>query len=164
MNPIQGQVEFKYFLNEEPYKYSKDLVHNQNISIKTDLVDLNVFQYYSLFCSFLRAIGFDDYTIIRGAANTVFNEIVSDETLAKLSKEYDFSVDERQYLTDEQRKTISDYLESDEDEIKESYTKREEDIIELAKNIIKEQKQKIKEQEEFLDEWANRYNDAWGKN
>lgn len=164
MTTETGYVEFKYHLNHPPYKYSDDLVNKQNITIRADSTDLNVFQYYSLFKSFLRSISFDEYNIMRGAANVVFNEEVDDKTLVKLSKEFDFNVDDVEpcYLSEEQKKEIFSYFEKGDFKSK-SFTSKELEILDIAFQHIAEQKDKIREQEGIIEEWVIRYDEQWGK-
>jgi hypothetical protein len=164
MTSDSGYIEFRCHRNDPPYKYNEDLVNKQDIVIRTDSTDLNVFQYFNLFKSFLRAISFDNYNILRGAAGIVFNEEADDKTLEKLGREFDFTAGDLapSYLTEDQKKSVTVYLEQGQLE-SDTFSLKEIEILDIARNIIREQQEKIKEQEEFLEEWANRYNDEWSK-
>lgn len=163
MTSDNSYIEFRYHLDHPPYKFSEDAVNKQDIHIRTDNTDLNVFQYFNLFQSFLRAISFDNFNILRGAASIVFSEFTSDKDLEKLSREFDFTVDgtEPTYLSEQQKKAVTVYLEEgilDTDTL----NLREIEILDLARNIIKDQQDKIKEQEEIIEEWTIRYDEQWG--
>lgn len=164
MTSDSSYIEFKCHRNGPPYKYNEDLVNKQDIVIRTDSTDLNVFQYFNLFTSFLRAISFNNYNILRGAASVVFNEMTDDKTLEKLGREFDFTPDDLapSYLTEDQKKSVTVYLEKGQLE-SDTFSLKEIEILDIARNIIREQQENIKEQEEFLEEWANRYNDEWSK-
>lgn len=163
MTSDPSYIEFRYHLDHPPYKYSEDLVNKQDIVIRTDSTDLNVFQHYNLFTSFLRAISFDDYNILKGAAGVVFNESVDDKTLEKLSREFDFTLDDLipSYLTEDQKKSVTVYLETDQLKT-DTFSLKEIEILDIARNIIREQQEKIKEQDEIIEEWTIRYDEQWG--
>lgn len=164
MTSDPSYIEFRYYRNDSPYKFNNDLVSKQDITIRTDCIDSNVFQYYNLFQSFLRAISFDDFNILRGAASIVFSECTSDKDLEKLSREFDFNLDDLgpSYLTNEQKKSVSGYLEEGQLE-SDTFSLKEIEILDLARNLIKEQQDKIKEQEEIIEEWVIRYNKQWNE-
>lgn len=169
MTSDPGYIEFRYYLNDPhylidpPYDSSHELIHKQDIVIRTDDVHLNVFQYFNLFQSFLRAISFDNFDILRGAASIVFSEFTSDKDLEKLSKEFDFTPDFAEpplYLTKEEKKVVNVYLEEGQLE-SDTFSLKEIEILDIARNMIKDQQDKIKEQEEIIEEWVKRYNKEW---
>lgn len=164
MTSDSSYIEFRYHLNDPPYKASDELVNKQDIVVRTDDTHLNVFQYFNLFQSFLRAISFDNSNILRGAASIVFSEFTSDKDLRKLSREFDFNVDDLGpvYLTEEQKKAVAVYFEEGQLE-SDSFSLKEIEILSIARNIIKDQQDKIKEQEEIIEEWVTRYNKEWSE-
>lgn len=163
MTSDNSYIEFRYHLDHPPYKFAEDVVNKQDIHIRTDNTDLNVFQYFNMFQSFLRAISFDNFNILRGAASIVFSEFTSDKDLEKLSREFDFTLDgtEPTYLSEQQKKAVTVYLEEGQLE-SDTFSLKEIEILDIARNLIKDQQDKIKEQEEIIEEWTIRYDEQWG--
>ena len=83
-------------------KYFPEIVNQQKIVIEAPAQDLNVHQYFSLFKSFLRAIDFNEYSIIDGAARLAFNDCNDQAQMQKLMNEYDLQ-DKQAYTDDECR-------------------------------------------------------------
>ena len=82
-------------------KYFPEIVDKQIITIEAPAHDLNVWQHFELFKSFLRAIGFDDYGIMDGACRVAFNDCNREDDMKKLMEEYD--------LQDKQFYSVDDY-------------------------------------------------------
>jgi hypothetical protein len=72
-----------------PSKYFPEIIDKQTITIEAPACDLNTHQYFELFKSFLRAIGFDDYGIMDGACRVAFNDCNREDDMKKLMKEYE---------------------------------------------------------------------------
>jgi len=85
-----------------PSKYFPELVDRQTITIEAPAQDLNTHQYFELFKSFLRAVGFDDYGIMDGACRVAFNDCNREDDMKKLMEEYE--------LQDKQPYTYEDIL------------------------------------------------------
>ena len=75
--------------DSSPSQYFPEMVDQQTIVIEAPAQDLNVHQYFSLFKSFLRAIDFDEYNIMDGAARLAFNDCNDEAQMKKLMNEYD---------------------------------------------------------------------------
>lgn len=153
-----GTITFSYKINEPPYKHSENLVHSQEVIVKTDLTDLNVHQYYTLFKNFLKGVGFSEYVIADGAAGTLFDEFTPDETLKKLSDKYDFILEqpEQQYLTKNETMAAKIYLETGNLDGK-LFDFKIIQVLDEARNIVKDLQDKVKEQEEIIEEWVTKY-------
>ena len=82
-------------------KYFPEIVDKQTITIEAPAQDLNTHQYFELFKSFLRAVGFDEYGIMDGACRVAFNDCNREDDMEKLMGEYD--------LQDKQTYTDDDY-------------------------------------------------------
>ena len=82
-------------------KYFPEIVDKQTITIEAPAQDLNTHQYFELFKSFLRAVGFDEYGIMDGACRVAFNDCNREDDMEKLMKEYD--------LQDKQFYSVDDY-------------------------------------------------------
>ena len=85
-----------------PSQYFPEIVDQQKIVIEAPAQDLNVHQYFSLFKSFLRAIDFNEYNIIDGAARLAFNDCNDEAQMKKLMNEYDLQ-DKQAYDDDDAR-------------------------------------------------------------
>ena len=73
-----------------------DLIEDQDISMQVPSTEMNIHQYFNLFRSFLRAIGFCDKTIMKGAVHLAFTDSINLETeeVRKIAKEYDLILSE----------------------------------------------------------------------
>lgn len=90
-----GHVKFLYHTEGSEYNsLYKDLVDNQTVEIQSPVTDLNIHQYFNLFNSFLRAVGFADETIMNGAAQCAFNEMRRVEDMRKVAENNDLILDE----------------------------------------------------------------------
>jgi hypothetical protein len=63
---------------------------------------LTVWQYFELFKSFLRAVGFDEYGIMDAACRVVFNDCNREDDMKKLMDEYELQ-DKQAYDDDDCR-------------------------------------------------------------
>ena len=99
-----ANVKLIYTNNSDssPSQYFPEMVDQQTIVIEAPAQDLNVHQYFSLFKSFLRAIDFNEYSIIDGAARLAFNDCNDQAQMQKLMNEYDLQ-DKQAYTDDECR-------------------------------------------------------------
>ena len=90
-----GYVKFLNHTEGSGYNSTyKDLVDNQSVEIQSPVTDLNIHQYFNLFNSFLRAVGFADETIMNGAAQCAFNEMRRVEDMRKVAENNDLVLDE----------------------------------------------------------------------
>jgi len=80
-------------------KYFPEIVDKQTITIEAPAQDLNTHQYFELFKSFLRAVGFDEYGIMDGACRVAFNDCNREDDMKKLMGEYDLQ--DKQLYTDD---------------------------------------------------------------
>ena len=99
-----ANVKLIYTNNSDssPSQYFPEIVDQQTIVIEAPAQDLNVHQYFSLFKSFLRAIDFDEYNIMDGAARLAFNDCNDEAQMKKLMNEYDLQ-DKQAYDDDDAR-------------------------------------------------------------
>ena len=99
-----ANVKLIYTNNTDPSpsQYFPEIVDQQKIVIEAPAQDLNVHQYFSLFKSFLRAIDFDEYNIMDGAARLAFNDCNDEAQMKKLMNEYDLQ-DKQAYDDDDAR-------------------------------------------------------------
>ena len=100
----KANVKLIYTNNTEPSpsQYFPEMLDQQTIVIEAPAQDLNVHQYFSLFKSFLRAIDFDEYNIMDGAARLAFNDCNDEAQMKKLMNEYDLQ-DKQAYDDDDAR-------------------------------------------------------------
>ena len=106
-------------------KYFPEIVDKQTITIEAPAHDLNVWQHFELFKSFLRAIGFAEYSIMDAACRTAFNDSNSQEQMKKVADEYDL------ILAEDYHKKLVEYDKQQDEEIK----KLEEEIRELKAKL-----------------------------
>ena len=99
-----ANVKLIYTNNTEPSpsQYFPEMLDQQTIVIEAPAQDLNVHQYFSLFKSFLRAIDFNEYNIMDGAARLAFNDCNDEAQMKKLMNEYDLQ-DKQAYDDDDAR-------------------------------------------------------------
>jgi hypothetical protein len=100
----KANVKLIYTNNTDssPSQYFPEMLDQQTIVIEAPAQDLNVHQYFSLFKSFLRAIDFDEYNIMDGAARLAFNDCNDEAQMKKLMNEYDLQ-DKQAYDDDDAR-------------------------------------------------------------
>jgi hypothetical protein len=116
-------------------EYFPEIVDKQTITIEAPAEDLNTHQYFELFKSFLRAVGFDEYNIMDGACQVAFNDCNREDDMKKLANEYDL------FLAEDYHKKLVEYDEQQdrdiaglENEIKELKAKLGEVLPEMYKD------------------------------
>ena len=97
-------IKFSYINDTETSynKYFPETVDKQTITIEAPAQDLTTHQYFELFKSFLRAVGFDEYGIMDAACRVAFNDCNREDDMKKLMEEYD--------IQDKQPYTYEDIL------------------------------------------------------
>jgi hypothetical protein len=100
----EAAVKFSYINNTEPSpsKYFPEIVDRHTITIEAPAQDMNVHQHFELFKAFLRAMDFNEYSIMDGAARLAFNDNNDEAQMNKLMKEYDLQ-DKQAYDDDDCR-------------------------------------------------------------
>jgi len=84
-------------------KYFPEIVDKQTITIEAPAHDLNVWQHFELFKSFLRAIGFAEYSIMDAACRIAFNDSNDEAQMKKLADEYEL------FLAEDYHKKLVEY-------------------------------------------------------
>ena len=99
-----AKVKFSFINNTEanPSKYFPEIVDKQTITIEAPAQDLNTHQYFELFKGFLRAVGFNEYSIMDGACRVAFNDANDEAQMKKLMEEYELQ-DKQAYDDDDCR-------------------------------------------------------------
>lgn len=114
-----ASVKFQYVNDSDPSssKIYREMLDQQTITMEAPAQDMNVWQYYEMFKGFLRAIGFQEHSILEGACSLAFNDSNDQEIMKKLMKEYE--------LQDAQVYSDDDYyaLQKDYEELKKSTLK-----------------------------------------
>ena len=97
-------VRFSYINNTDasPSKYFPELVDKHTIIVEAPAQDLNVHQHFELFKAFLRAMDFNEYSILDGACRIAFNDSNDEAQMNKLMEEYDLQ-DKQAYDDDDCR-------------------------------------------------------------
>jgi hypothetical protein len=97
-------IKFSYINDTETShnKYFPEILDKQTITIEAPAQDLNTHQYFELFKSFLRAVGFDEYGIMDAACRVAFNDCNREDDMKKLMGEYE--------LQDKQPYTYEDII------------------------------------------------------
>jgi hypothetical protein len=108
-------------------KYFPEIVDKQTITIEAPAHDLNVWQHFELFKSFLRAMGFDEYNIMEAACRTAFNDSNDEAKMKKIADEYEL------IFAEDYRKKLVEYDEQQDEEIK----KLEAEIKELKEKLAR---------------------------
>jgi hypothetical protein len=113
----EAKIKFSYINDSEvtSSKYFPQSVDQQTITIEAPAQDLNVHQYYELFKSFLRAIGFAEYSIMEGGCRIAFSDENDLKQMNKLMEEYE--------LQDKQTYSDKDY-----DELYQKYEKLQKNL------------------------------------
>jgi len=106
-------------------KYFPEIVDKQTITIEAPAQDLNVWQHFELFKSFLRAMGFDEYNIMEAACRIAFNDGNDETKMKKVANEYDL------FLAEDYHKKLVEYDTQQDEEIK----KLEAEIRELKAKL-----------------------------
>ena len=103
-------IKFCYINDTETShnKYFPEIVDKQTITIEAPAQDLNVWQYFELFKSFLRAVGFDEYNIMEAACRIAFSDSNDEVKMKKLMEEYDLQ--DKQSYTDDDARAFEDEI------------------------------------------------------
>ena len=125
----KATVKFSYTSDSQdpPSKYFSEGVDRKTITIEAPAEDLNVYQYYELFKSFLAASGFCEYSIMDGACRVAFNDSNSQEQMKKVADEYDL------IPAEDYHKKLVEYDKQQDEEIK----KLEAEIRELKEKLAR---------------------------
>ena len=107
----EATVKFSYINNTEPSpsKYFPEIVDRHTITIEAPAQDMNVHQHFELFKAFLRAMDFNEYSIMDGACRLAFNDSNDEAQMNKLMKEYDLQ-DKQAYDDDDCRAMEAEIL------------------------------------------------------
>lgn len=111
--PYEGSVKFTYISKETGMSYHSsfpEMVPEQTVTIESPHYDLNIHQYFELFKSFLRAVGFNDYSIMDGACSIAFNDMNDVDDMKKLIEEYDLQ--DKQHYTDDDARALEDEIDT----------------------------------------------------
>ena len=96
---IEGSVKFIYETKTVGYpQYHElypDLIDDQTITMEVPSTEMNVHQYFNLFNSFLRAVGFDEMNIMQGATGLAFSDMRKEEDMRRIADDYDLLLKEQ---------------------------------------------------------------------
>jgi hypothetical protein len=94
----EGYVKFEYHSRGVPPYYNNgsfpELLDDENIIIKTPILEMNYHQYFGLFKKFLMSVGFNEKNIMQGACHLAFNEMNDEKTMREVAEEYDLTMNE----------------------------------------------------------------------
>jgi hypothetical protein len=113
----KGHIEFRYHYDsaKDYTDFDDSLLSNQDITIRSETTELNVHQYFNLFKSFLRAIDFAEYSIIRGACQLAFNDSNDEDAMRKIAHDYDLEYEPKPpYLSPLEELDVTHYLKTGE--------------------------------------------------
>lgn len=127
-------VKFQYVNDTEatPSKYFPEIVDQMTVTIEAPAQDLNVWQYYELFKSFLRSVGFQDYGIMEGACRLAFNDSNREDDMKKMMEEYELQ--DKQLYTDQEYYDLQEKYE----QLKEQHNHAEDVAMHWKDKYIKE--------------------------
>ena len=153
-------VKFQYVNDTEPSfnKHFPEIVDQMTVTIEAPAQDLNVWQYYELFKSFLRSVGFADYSIAEGACRLAFQDGNREDDMQKIMKEYDLQdkqlyTDEEYYALQERVEKLEKYIRTTAQRSSENqYT--EEEINAMCDAAEAEEKEQCVEMAEREYEWV----------
>ncbi len=89
-----------------------EIVDKQTITIEAPAHELNIYQYFDLFKSFVRAVGFSDYNIMEGACAIAFNEMNDKDHMRRVATEYDL------VLSEDHAKKLEEYDSQQDEDLK----------------------------------------------
>jgi hypothetical protein len=103
--PYTATIKLSYLTDTvTPHSnYFPEIVDKQTITIEAPAQDLNTHQYFELFKSFLRAVGFDEYNIMEAACRIAFNDSNDEAKMKKIADEYEL------FLAEDYHKKIGEY-------------------------------------------------------
>lgn len=144
-------VKFQYVNDTEatPSKYFPEIVDQMTVTIEAPAQDLNVWQYYELFKSFLRSVGFQDYSIMEGACRLAFNDGNREDDMKKMMEEYE--------LQDKQIHTDQEYYDLQEkyEQLKEQHNHAEDVAMHWKDKYIKEISTKKLNIDSIMPPWGH---------
>ena len=151
MSEYNATVKFQYVNDTEPSfnKHFPEIVDQMTVTIEAPASDLNVWQYYELFKSFLRSVGFSDYNIAEGACRLAFNDHNREDDMQKIMKEHD--------LQDKQLYTDEDYyaLQARVDELKDQLDHAEETAMHWKDKYFKEITSHLLDLDSTMPPWGH---------
>jgi hypothetical protein len=108
----EATVKFSYINNTEPSpsKYFPEIVDKHTITIEAPAQDMNVHQHFELFKAFLRAMDFNEYSIMDGACRLAFNDCNDEAQMNKLMKEYELQDKQDSYLSHKETEEICKFM------------------------------------------------------
>lgn len=96
--PLKGSVKFIFECKSdgivEKSNLYPDMIDDQTITMEVPYVDMNINQYFNLFNSFLRSVGFDEILIMKGACGLAFSDMRNQEDMCKVAEEFDLMLSE----------------------------------------------------------------------
>jgi len=155
----KATVKFSYTSDSQdpPSKYFSEGVDRKTITIEAPAEDLNVYQYYELFKSFLAASGFCEYSIMDGACRVAFNDSNSQEQMKKVAGEYDL------FLAEDYHKKLVEY-DAQQDRDIAGLEKEIKELKEKLARVLPEQYEKGDYPRDDGSEWdAPSPYKSWGK-
>lgn len=144
-------VKFQYVNDTEP-SYSKhfpELVDQMTVTIEAPAQDLNVWQYYELFKSFLRSVGFQDYSIMEGACRLAFNDSNREDDMKKMMEEYELQ--DKQYHTDQEYYDLQEKYE----QLKEQHNHAEDVAMHWKDKYLKEISTRTLDLDSIMPPWGH---------
>jgi len=126
-------------------KYFPEIVDKQTITIEAPAHDLNVWQHFELFKSFLRAMGFDEYNIMEAACRTAFNDSNDEAKMKKIADEYEL------ILAEDYRKKLVEYDAQQDRDI----AGLEAEVRELKEKLARVLPEQYEKGEEVYKDWGD---------
>jgi len=109
-----ANVKFCY-VNDSDFAHRSglsEIVDKQTITIEAPAHELNIYQYFDLFKSFVRAVGFTDYNIMDAACAIAFNDMNDKDQMRRIATEYDL------VLAEDQKEKLEEYDKQQDEELK----------------------------------------------
>jgi hypothetical protein len=105
-------VRFSYINDTDstPSEYFPEIVDKHTITIEAPAQDLNVHQHFELFKAFLRAMDFNEYSILDGACRIAFNDSNDEAQMKKLMEEYELQDKQDSYLSHKETEEICKFM------------------------------------------------------
>jgi hypothetical protein len=133
-----------------PSKYFPELVDKHTITIEAPAQDLNVHQHFELFKAFLRAMDFNEYSIMDGACRIAFNDSNDEKQMNKLMEEYELQDKQDSYLSCKEKEAIHTFLSGKES----AWSEIKDDRIRETLNLVTENVHSVRDQQ-----WEHRYHE-----
>jgi len=146
-----ASVKFQYINDTEPsyHKHFPELVDQMTVNIEAPAQDLNIWQYYELFKSFLRSVGFADYSIMEGACRLAFSDSNREDDMKKMMEEYDLQ--DKQLYTDEKYYDLQEKYE----QLKEQLDHAEETAMHWKDKYLKEISTRTLDLDSIMPPWGH---------